>query len=42
MSKGLDYDESKKLIIMANFNKVINNIKEEYKNQIIDYLDKEI
>lgn len=42
MSKGLDYDESKKLIIMANFNKVINNIKEDYKNQIIDYLDKEI
>lgn len=42
MSKGLDYDESKKLIIMANFNKVINNIKEEYKNQIINYLDKEI
>ena len=42
MSKGLDYDESKKLIIMANFNKVINNIKDDYKNQIIDYLDKEI
>ena len=42
MSKGLDYDESKKLIIMANYNKVINNIIEEYKNQIINYLDKEI
>ena len=40
MSRGLDINESKKLIILSNFNKIINNIPDNnLKDEIISYID---
>jgi len=41
MSRGLDLSESKKLIIMSNFNKIINNITDERtKEEILNIIEK--
>ena len=43
MSRGFDEKESKKIIIMANFNKIINNISNEaIKNQLIEIINQVI
>lgn len=43
MSRGFDEKESKKIIIMANFNKIINNISNDtIKNQLIEIINQVI
>ena len=40
MSRGLNLNESKKLIILSNFNKIISNIPDnKLQEEIIDYID---
>ncbi len=43
MSRGISYNEAVKLIIRANFNKIIERIKDkDIKNTVIEVLDKKI
>lgn len=43
MSRGFEYKEAMKLMVRANFNKILENIKdEELRNQIIDEIDKRL
>lgn len=43
MSRGFEYKEAMKLMVRANFNKILENIKnEELRNKIIDEIDKRL
>ena len=43
MSKGISKKEAEKLIIKANFNKILNNIEDEkLKNEIIELIENKI
>ena len=42
MSRGLSKNESKKLIILSKFNKIINNLNDELKEEIINNINKKI
>ena len=42
-SKGININEAKKMICMANFNKIINNINnDDIKEELIDLIDKKM
>ena len=36
MTKGISYSDAKKLIVKANFNKIINEIEDERLNEMIN------
>ena len=43
MTKGISYDDARKLIVKANFNNIINKItNKELKKEIISEIDKKI
>ena len=43
MSRGLSYEESTKLIVLSNFNSIINEIKDEsIKEEILNTIEKRV
>ncbi len=40
MTKGISYNDAKKLIIKANFYEILNNVKNEEIKKIIDKKDR--
>lgn len=43
MSRGFEFKEAMKLLVKANFNKILDNIKnEELKNEILEVIDKKL
>ena len=43
MSRGFEYKEAMKLLVKANFNKILENIRdEELKNEILYEIDKKL